>query len=65
MPTLSLKIESPQLKRINKFMCVKYYKYKAIVCLAIAKPFGWINNLFHDKHVEALRKYQRCITPDK
>jgi len=46
-------------------MCVKYYKYKAIVCLAIAKPFGWINNLFHDEHVKALRKYQRYVTPDK
>tara|TARA_R100001480_G_scaffold81301_1_gene90346 strand:+ start:349 stop:510 length:162 start_codon:yes stop_codon:yes gene_type:complete len=38
---------------------VVYYKYKAKVYLVLAKPFGWVNELFHSKHVKALRKFQR------
>ena len=47
-------------------MCIKitvaYYKYKAKVYLALAKPFGWMNVMFHDKHTKALRKFQRYET---
>ena len=41
-------------------MCIKiiYYKYKAKAYLALAKPFGWVNVMFHNKHVEALRIFQ-------
>ena len=53
-------------------MCIKitvaYYKYKAKVYLALAKPFGWMNVMFHDKHTKALRKLQRYdadVAPDK
>ena len=38
---------------------IVFYKYKAKVYLAISKPFGWVNTVFHSKHVEALRKCQR------
>ena len=44
-------------------MCIKikvvYYRYKAKVYLVLAKPFGWMNVMFHDKHTKALRKFQR------
>ena len=41
-------------------MCIKimYYKYKAKAYLALAKPFGWVNVMFHNKHVKAIRILQ-------
>ena len=38
---------------------IVFYKYKAKIYLAISKPFGWVNTVFHSKHVEALRTLQR------
>ena len=41
---------------------VAYYRYKAKAYLVLAKPFGWMNVMFHDKHTKALRKFQRYET---
>ena len=38
---------------------IVFYRYKAKVYLAISKPFGWVNTMFHNKHVKALRTLQR------
>tara|TARA_R110000764_G_scaffold164794_1_gene251811 strand:- start:100 stop:240 length:141 start_codon:yes stop_codon:yes gene_type:complete len=35
-----------------------YYKYVAKLYLALAKPFGWVNVMFHNKHVKAIRILQ-------
>ena len=47
----------------DRYMLIKikvaYYRYKAKVYLILAKPFGWVNSMFHNKHVKALRKFQR------
>jgi len=47
----------------DRYMLIKikvaYYRYKAKVYLVLAKPFGWVNEMFHSKHVKALRKFQR------
>ena len=44
-------------------MCIKikiaYYKCKTKVYLALAKPFGWVNTMFHNKHKKALRIVQQ------
>tara|TARA_R110000744_G_scaffold329290_1_gene434761 strand:- start:174 stop:338 length:165 start_codon:yes stop_codon:yes gene_type:complete len=40
--------------------CIKitYYRYKARVYLALAKPFGWVNVVFHAKHKKAVAVLQ-------
>ena len=47
---------------------VAYYRYKAKVYLILAKPFGWVNSMFHNKHVKALRtllRYEAGFASDK
>ena len=38
---------------------IMYYKCKTKVYLALAKPFGWVNTMFHNKHKKALHMAQQ------